>query len=561
MTEHSAPTWVDVVIRSGGVYRLGVALRIAVVLVGVGVSAIQGTLDQSWNLALLLGALALIVGLKGLRWGDSAPWWALLELAVAGVFLGITTPFNPAFMPYLLAAGATAAVLYGIAIGLGGLAAAGVGLAATLTIQGARLDAADFITIAQWFLIAILGVLAAGWSRVLHRRRQRVDDRYQAAYQLLVRLREVTRALPTALDDVTAAATLLDLIGRSVNFDQAAVLRIDDDGPAQPLAVRGDDSIPWYPDSESWLMRRVNERGTAAQSMVWLAGGTGGDPGAHRVFRAVIPVNVGRTRVGLVTLQRGTAWTEEQLAAAVDIVDRSALMLDTAFVFGDVRSMATTEERRRLAREIHDGIAQEIAGLAYVVDDVTHREQDPELRRDLSKIRDDLTRLVSELRLSIFELRSSVEPGLALGSSLSTYVRQIGARGGMTVHLVLEEDATRLPADIEVEIMRIVQEAITNARRHSRAKNLWVTLRTAPPRAFVRVADDGVGLRGKRGDSYGMDIMRERATRIGGRLDVRQRVGGGTVVDLTVGDIVVTSVPLPNAEAGASTPMQRGATT
>jgi signal transduction histidine kinase len=118
-----------------------------------------------------------------------------------------------------------------------------------------------------------------------------------------------------------------------------------------------------------------------------------------------------------------------------------------------------------------------------------------------------------------------------------------------------------LPADIEVEIMRIVQEAITNARRHSRAKNLWVTLRTAPPRAFVRVADDGVGLRGKRGDSYGMDIMRERAARIGGRLDVRQRVGGGTVVDLTVGDSVVAAVTLPEPSAASTMSMPRGAST
>ena len=155
-------------------------------------------------------------------------------------------------------------------------------------------------------------------------------------------------------------------------------------------------------------------------------------------------------------------------------------MLDTAFVFGDIRSLATTEERHRLAREIHDGVAQELAGLAYVVDDASARADDPELRADLHRIRDELSRVVSELRLSIFELRSGVDPGTGLGASISTYVRQIGGRAGMTVHLVLEEDATRLPTDVEVEIMRIVQEAVTNARRHSRAKNLWVTLRTTP---------------------------------------------------------------------------------
>ncbi len=559
MTERPSASWVDRLTQAGWVYRTGVAVRLAAVVVGIVVSAAQGLLDQSWNLALLLGGLTLTVGLKGIRWGGSAPWWTILELTVAGLFLGIAEPFNPYFLPYLLAAGATAGVAYGIVIGLAGLAASGVALLLATGVGGAWPTWNEFVTLAQWYLVAALAVLAAGWSRVLIRRRRHVGDRYQAAYQLLVQLREVTRSLPTALDDVTAATTMLDLIGRSVPFDQAAVLRIDDDGPPQPLAVSGGDALPWYPDPDSWLMRRVDEEGSAAQSMVWLATGTSTDPGAHRAFRAIVPVAVGRTRVGLVTLQRTTPWTDEQLATASDLVDKSSLMLDTAFVFGDVRSMATTEERRRLAREIHDGIAQEIAGLAYVVDDVTHREQDPALAADLATIREELTRLVSELRLSIFELRSGVEPGLGLGSSLSTYVRQIGTRGGITVHLVLEEDATRLPADIEVEIMRIVQEAITNARRHSRAKNLWVTLRTSPPRAFVRVADDGVGLRGKRGDSYGLDIMRERAVRIGGRLDVRQRVGGGTVVDLTVGDYVVPTSTLTESAADNTMHLQRGA--
>ncbi|MCB0914791.1 MAG: sensor histidine kinase [Actinobacteria bacterium] len=560
MTERSTTSWVDRLTQEPWVYRTGVAVRLAAVVVGILVSAAQGVLADSWNLALLLGALALIVGLKGIRWGGSAPWWAVLELTVAGVFLGIEAPFNPYFLGYLLAAGATAGVVYGIAIGLSGLVASGFGLTLMAWLVGAGLAGSEVVVVGQWYLIAALGVLAAGWSRVLIRRRRRVDDRYQAAYQLLVRLREVTRSLPTALDDVTAATTMLDLIGRSVPFDHAAVLRIDDHGPPQPLTVAGGDTIPWYPDSESWLMRRVDETGAAAQSMVWLAQGSTTDPSAHRTFRAIVPVDVGRTRIGLVTLQRNTPWTDEQLAEASDIVERSALMLDTAFVFGDVRSMATTEERRRLAREIHDGVAQEIAGLAYVVDDVAHREKDPQLQQDLSSIREDLTRLVSELRLSIFELRSGIDPGLGLGSSLSTYVRQIGTRGGITVHLVLEEDATRLPADIEVEIMRIVQEAITNARRHSRAKNLWVTLRTSPPRALVRVADDGVGLRGKRGDSYGLEIMRERAARIGGRLDVRQRVGGGTVVDLSVGDFTAPAATIAEPGIDDTLHMQRGAT-
>lgn len=546
MTDTARASLWERLVAERRVHRVGVGLRLAAVLLGVILAGLQGTLTDSWNVALLLAALALIAGIGGSSRVAGSAWWSVAELAAAGVVLGLEHPFNAAFLPYLLAAGLVVGMTRGVAIGLAGLGAAAACLLVGQNVTGAPLDDRSAAMVAEWLLLSVLGVIAGGWVQVWARRDRRDEDRYQAAYQLLVRLREVTRQLPTALDDVTAATTVLDLVRRSVPFDHGAVLRIDDDGPAQPLAVIGGDAIPWYPDAQSWLMRRVAEKGTAAQSMVWLSTGVDGDPAAQRAFRSILPIAVGHTRIGLVTLQRTTPWSDEQLATAQDIVDRSALMLDTAFVFGDVRSLATTEERRRLAREIHDGVAQEIAGLAYVVDDVAHREPDPALRADLDAIRDELTRVVSELRLSIFELRTGVEPGLGLGASLSTYVRQIGTRGGITVHMVLEEDAARLPADIEVEIMRIVQEAITNARRHSKAKNLWVTLRTSPPRAFVRIADDGVGLHGKRADSYGLEIMRERAARIAGRLDIRQRVGGGTVVDLTVGDSALPTIPLPD---------------
>ena len=230
--------------------------------------------------------------------------------------------------------------------------------------------------------------------------------------------------------------------------------------------------------------------------------------------------------MGLVTLQRTDAWTDDELQAVQDIVDRSALMLDTAFVFGDIRSLATTEERRRLAREIHDGVAQELAGLGYVLDDVAHRETDPERGPTW---RPCATSSPGRLRVAAEHLRVAQRRGAGVGARfLAVHLRQTdrrprrphrpyGARGGCRAAARRHRGGDHAHR----------AEAITNARRHSRAKNLWVTLRTSPPRAFVRIADDGVGLRDKRADSYGLDIMRERATRIGGRLDIRQRVGGG----------------------------------
>jgi signal transduction histidine kinase len=99
----------------------------------------------------------------------------------------------------------------------------------------------------------------------------------------------------------------------------------------------------------------------------------------------------------------------------------------------------------------------------------------------------------------------------------------------------MDESPHRLPVAAEVELLRIVQEAVTNVRKHARAKNLWLTVEVDPPRARVTVTDDGRGLQAKRLDSMGIQGMHERAGRIGGRLSVRNRGdGSGTVVEVVI---------------------------
>jgi signal transduction histidine kinase len=219
-------------------------------------------------------------------------------------------------------------------------------------------------------------------------------------------------------------------------------------------------------------------------------------------------------------------------------VDAHSLRLDTALVFDEIRTLATADERQRLAREIHDGIAQEIASLGYVVDHMAATSSDPVVADGLRDLRGELSRVVADLRLSIFDLRSDVSPANGLGAALSDYVRQVGAKSDLTVHLTLDEAPTRLTPAVEAELLRIAQEAVTNARKHAAADNLWVDFWTDPPRARLVVRDDGSGINGGRDDSYGISIMRERAQRIDATLDIVTETGSGgargTEVQVTV---------------------------
>ena len=117
-----------------------------------------------------------------------------------------------------------------------------------------------------------------------------------------------------------------------------------------------------------------------------------------------------------------------------------------------------------------------------------------------------------------------------LGSVLADYVREVGKGSGMAVHVSLEESPRRLRIDVETELLRIAQEAVTNARKHSKASNLWVTCRVEPPFAEVRIEDDGVGYAAPKEDHNGLHIMNERANRINAVLTIANRPGGGTAV-------------------------------
>jgi signal transduction histidine kinase len=251
------------------------------------------------------------------------------------------------------------------------------------------------------------------------------------------------------------------------------------------------------------------------------------------VVGACIPVRVGDRTIAVIGVERsGSAFDDADLSVAAAWAQDYALRLDTALLFTEVRSIATAEERRRLAREIHDGVAQELASLGYAIDDLAARASAPAIKAGLADLRTEVTRVITELRLSIFDLRSEVTAGTSLSTALSDYVRSIGPSFEAEVHLSMQETGERLRFETEAELLRIAQEAITNCRRHAQARNIWVSSVVNPPSFELTIEDDGQGMGSGRADSFGMEIMRERAARIDATLTVETRSGGGTRVRL-----------------------------
>jgi signal transduction histidine kinase len=463
-------------------------------------------------------------------------------LAVETIVVSVATGLAPEpalLMPYLVVLPLLGGLLFampGVLVVVGG-EVVGVWLVPLLLGQPWSPDSrGQGLDLAPWLLTALAGGLLGAWLRRcgVPGMTEDNDAYYESARQLLSQLRTVTRRLSAGLDSQGMAAALLDAMHERLDDSGGAVFVTVQPAALMPLAYRGPDAPQLLVPSDP-LVERCSAEGRAIRGIAL----EGPAEARHRVL---LPLRVGHRVLGVAVSCLPQPPSAEAVASLLQEVDAHSLRLDAALVFDEIRTLATADERQRLAREIHDGIAQEVASLGYVVDDLSAAATaDPALARRLGELRADLSRMVADLRLSIFDLRSDVSPTTnGLGAALSDYVRQVGARSDLTVHLTLDEAPSRLAPVVEAELLRIAQEAITNARRHASARHLWVDCWTDPPRAGLRVRDDGAGIRGRRKDSYGIAIMRERADRIHATIDIVSEAGtgrpGGTVVEVTVTD-------------------------
>jgi signal transduction histidine kinase len=394
-------------------------------------------------------------------------------------------------------------------------------------------DAGDLaVDAAPWVLAALAGGLLSLRARTLGPVGPSDDPEahYESAYALLTQLRSVARRLSAGLDSDAIAAQLMETVHDELDDRYGAVFVKTGSSMLIPVGFRGTGASQILGPTDPIVLHCWSEM-RVVQGVV----PSGDREGRHRT---AMPLRVGARMVGVVCSSSAEPADATAVQALMTDVDAHSLKLDTALVFDEIRMLATADERQRLAREIHDGIAQEVASLGYLVDDLAASTTDQAIIAGLRDLRGDLSRVVADLRLSIFDLRSDVSPTNGLGAALSDYVRTVGARSELTVHLTLDEAPTRLTPVVEAELLRIAQEAVTNARKHASADHLWVDFWSDPPRARLVVRDDGRGMGGARDDSFGISIMRERARRIDATLDIDTQRSGehprGTTVQVTV---------------------------
>jgi two-component system sensor histidine kinase UhpB len=193
---------------------------------------------------------------------------------------------------------------------------------------------------------------------------------------------------------------------------------------------------------------------------------------------------------------------------------------------------AQEEERRRVARDLHDEVNQALTAILLRLEALA--QDTPERASELAELKRLALQAMDELLNLARQLRPTALDDHGLVPAIEAQLRGFGERTGIDVRLVAEGDPAQLDEERQTVIYRVAQEALTNAGRHAGAEHVVVQLLTRDTGTTLRVRDDGAGFdpSADRNGGLGLEGMAERARLVGGELDLRSSLGAGTELTL-----------------------------
>jgi len=314
-----------------------------------------------------------------------------------------------------------------------------------------------------------------------------------------------------------------------------------DEGNAQAWVQRGtlylmDQQTP-CPADELPMARAI--RGEACDGVEFFVCEPGGLDGRWlSATSRPLTDKTGATRGGVVVVSDVTA----RRHATQEIHSLNELRRELEFR----REAAREEERKHIARELHDELGQFLSALRMELSLVRMRwgDRDAELRDKARSLQGMVDHIIGVVRNLVASLRPAVLD-MGIASALEWLTAEFQTTSGVPCRLQIDEDAVRLDEQQTNVVFRVVQESLTNVTRHAGASQVRVALEVCGQKHVLTVRDDGVGfdpLRATR-RSFGLLGMRERAQMLGGRLDVQSMSGIGTLVTMT---FPVVPVPAPS---------------
>lgn len=262
----------------------------------------------------------------------------------------------------------------------------------------------------------------------------------------------------------------------------------------------------------------------------------------HEIRAAlIVPLRLEEQAVGGLWVARVDArpFTAVDVIGLERLADQAVIALEHASMTAQLQSLAVTEERARIAREMHDGLAQVLGYLSLqlqTLEAYVRQGNCEQALAELSQARACIKDAQADVRENILSLRTTLSGEVGLIPALQQYVEEFSVQTGIDAQLIDEcGERLNLSPLAEAQMVRIVQEALTNVRKHAHARHAQVRLALRRGCFATSITDDGVGISGQvlRGH-FGLQTMRERAESVGGGLTVNSEPGVGTQVELWI---------------------------
>jgi len=258
-----------------------------------------------------------------------------------------------------------------------------------------------------------------------------------------------------------------------------------------------------------------------------------------------VPVRVGGNVLGVLDIESTEvdAFGEADLFTAQTLADQLAVAIDNARLYEETRQIAVMEERNRMAREIHDTLAQGFSGIIMQLEAAEQAlgSDVPATERHLSQARSLARKSLAEARRSVWNLRPQALEHVSLVEAIKQEIDKFNQGVGVNAEFNVFGTRHELPPEMETGLLRICQESLANVRKHAKATEVEVSLNFTESAVELSIRDNGIGLKsraasgdkGKRG-TFGLIGMQERARGLGGTLELQSKRGKGTLVRVVI---------------------------
>ena len=254
-----------------------------------------------------------------------------------------------------------------------------------------------------------------------------------------------------------------------------------------------------------------------------------------------VPVKIGNKVLGVLDIESTEvdAFNEADLYTAQTLADQLAVAIDNARLYEETRQIAVMEERNRMAREIHDTLAQGFSGIILQLEAAEQAlgSDASATERHLNQARSLARKSLSEARRSVWNLRPQALEQLPLVDAVKQEVDKFSQSVGVSAKFSVGGVRRELPPELETGLLRICQESLANIRRHAKATEVEVNLIFDESVVELSIRDNGVGFKSraasddeKKRGAFGLIGMRERARGLGGTFEVQSKRGKGTLV-------------------------------